>query len=390
MKKVLMLFWALASVAYANAENILQVTPCTIESGYTENDYDEDHMFSIEMTNDIVGEEGITGLQFDMYLPEGLTVLTDIELNPDRFEGRIVKKQWTPNATAELTDKGNGHYLFTLYHSDLETISGTEGTIISFYYETTEDFNNKLCPIVIKNIVLAPVEGASVEVESSTSYIKVGNPTNATLAMEGVIPSFVNEALAAETAISTLDLTNVTASNGTFAYVPGRDVVAPATEVKGDVAATVAPAAGNTYATVCLPFAADFACYTLDAVSDGYASFSAKTTLAANTPALVSQSVTATASNVALAAAAAETKTAGYYVKGGNFCKVNGSATIPALRGWWDIADDVRAFVIDGEETAINAIEGVEAQTIYNVAGMRMNKAQRGVNIVGGKKVVIK
>lgn len=389
MKKAFLLL-CLAFALFVNAENIIQVTPCTIESGYTKNNYDQSHMFSIEMTNDIVGADGITGIQFDMYLPEGLNVLADVELNPDRFEGRTVKNVWQPNAAVELVKQGEGHYLFLLYHTNLETVSGTEGTIISFYYETTEEFNNKLCPIVLKNIVLKPVEGAKVEVASSTSYIKVGNPTDVTLEMEGVIPSFVNTALATETAITTLDLTNVTASNGTFTYVPGRVVKAPEAEVKGNVTATVAPKTGSTYASVCMPFAADIHCYTYEGVEGEFACFTSKTALDANTPALIDESVTATAENVVLGATTDEIRTSGYYVKGDKFCKVTGSATIPALRGWWNIPNEVRGMVVEGEETAIGNVNDEGENIIYNVAGIRLSKAQRGVNIVGGKKVILK
>ena len=55
---------------------------------------------------------------------------------------------------------------------------------------------------------------------------------------------------------------------------------------------------------------------------------------------------------------------------------------------------DVKAFFldIDGQETAIGEIFGdkVEQDTIYNLAGQRMSRVQKGVNIVNGKKVLVK
>ena len=51
----------------------------------------------------------------------------------------------------------------------------------------------------------------------------------------------------------------------------------------------------------------------------------------------------------------------------------------------------VKAFFLGGGEDAIQSVfDGVAAGKIYNVAGQRINKLQRGVNIVNGKKVVIK
>ena len=51
-------------------------------------------------------------------------------------------------------------------------------------------------------------------------------------------------------------------------------------------------------------------------------------------------------------------------------------------------------FIFDaGETTAINAIEGsktVSDQSIYNLNGQRISTPQRGINIIGGKKVLVK
>lgn len=56
---------------------------------------------------------------------------------------------------------------------------------------------------------------------------------------------------------------------------------------------------------------------------------------------------------------------------------------------------EVKAFYLDfGDDTptAINAVEAAqnESAVIYNLAGQRLNKAQKGVNIINGKKVLVK
>lgn len=394
MKKLIVLISCLvsATVAMAQYEAGLLVKPV--------NTVANDPVATTDKTLDFCLDNatGFEGIQFDMYVPEGIDVDASYFEKGSGLPYTSGRGGVTYNHTlgsGEKTSDMSGFKKYTVLIYSTKHDAFTASDIFSFYVGTSETVSDGFYPIYFKNIALCYVgQSTGDELACQMTYVKVGNPEKQTLQIEGVMSSVLNEALAAETAISKLDLTNVTASNGTFAYVPGRDVVAPETDVKGDVSATVAPAEGKTYATVCLPFAADVDCYTFDAVNGDYASFSAKPTLDANTPALVSKSVTATASNVALAAATTETKTTGYYVKCDDksdyFCKVNGSATIPALRGWWDIAANVRGFVIDGEETAINAIDANEAETIYNVAGVRLNKAQRGVNIVNGKKVVIK
>lgn len=47
--------------------------------------------------------------------------------------------------------------------------------------------------------------------------------------------------------------------------------------------------------------------------------------------------------------------------------------------------------VFDDDETGINAIEDEQVNgTIYNLAGQRLNKPQKGINIINGKKVFVK
>ena len=54
-------------------------------------------------------------------------------------------------------------------------------------------------------------------------------------------------------------------------------------------------------------------------------------------------------------------------------------------------AASVKGFLLDGTPTAI---EGVEAENntdvIYNLSGQRVQKAQRGLYIVNGKKLMVK
>ena len=59
--------------------------------------------------------------------------------------------------------------------------------------------------------------------------------------------------------------------------------------------------------------------------------------------------------------------------------------TIPA-------ATPVKAFLFPENPTAINAIETAENENteIYNLAGQRLSKVQKGVNIINGKKVLVK
>ena len=84
-----------------------------------------------------------------------------------------------------------------------------------------------------------------------------------------------------------------------------------------------------------------------------------------------------------------------YFVSKGALYKSTGATTIKAFRAYLQAktAGATVKMFIDGENVdAIDAINGEAAEqgAIYNIAGQRVNKAQKGIYIVNGKKVVVK
>ncbi len=80
--------------------------------------------------------------------------------------------------------------------------------------------------------------------------------------------------------------------------------------------------------------------------------------------------------------------------KGVGFYPAAEGLVIPAGKAYVEDASGVKAFVFDFDDaTGIEAIEHSPLTTdesIYNLAGQKMSKMQRGVNIIGGKKVMVK
>ena len=69
------------------------------------------------------------------------------------------------------------------------------------------------------------------------------------------------------------------------------------------------------------------------------------------------------------------------------------TGTIPAGKAYIQSASGVKAFYFDGDNaTGINEVNGqrsmVNGQSIYNLAGQRLQKMQRGINIIGNKKIL--
>ena len=78
--------------------------------------------------------------------------------------------------------------------------------------------------------------------------------------------------------------------------------------------------------------------------------------------------------------------------KGVGFYPVATTVTIPAGKAYLEITSKAKAFYALFEDDA-TAIENVNVNdnlngAIYNVAGQRLNKAQKGINIVNGKKIL--
>ena len=68
------------------------------------------------------------------------------------------------------------------------------------------------------------------------------------------------------------------------------------------------------------------------------------------------------------------------------------SGTIAAGKAYLELDSDIKAFFFDfnGEATGINDLKDIKnsQDIIFNIAGQRLNKAQKGINIVNGKKIL--
>ncbi len=83
-------------------------------------------------------------------------------------------------------------------------------------------------------------------------------------------------------------------------------------------------------------------------------------------------------------------------IGGVGFYPVGSSVTIPKGKAYLQYtgSSPVKGFtfVFDDDATAVEMVNGQSSMVngpIYNLAGQRLNKAQKGINIIGGKKMVI-
>jgi hypothetical protein len=87
-----------------------------------------------------------------------------------------------------------------------------------------------------------------------------------------------------------------------------------------------------------------------------------------------------------------------YVIKNNAVCPAGDGVTIGANKAYIDLSQvpvnsgeaGVKLF-INSDADAISAINAESRnEAIYNVAGQRLQKVQKGVNIVGGKKIIVK
>ena len=163
--------------------------------------------------------------------------------------------------------------------------------------------------------------------------------------------------------------------------------------------------------------------YTYEDVADGTNSTinfntKAEPTIEANVPVLVKATAASTSQSVeGVIVKTAEAKVAGtnfdfvgvyapmtvaakdYFVSGGKLYKSAGATSMKAFRAYVknlnpESTGEVKLF-IEGEDGIVTAIDTLDGESvvngaIYNIAGQRVEKAQKGIYIVNGKKVAVK
>jgi hypothetical protein len=167
-------------------------------------------------------------------------------------------------------------------------------------------------------------------------------------------------------------------------------------------------------------FGADAVVYTVSSYADGNVTLNTKDGISANEPVILKATKAGTSytledrtivagepvkngSNVTMTgsyAASTTVPTGAYVINGGKFYLVNSAVTIKGTRAYINVTEPaggevkavLNAVFEDGTETAIENVLGNEAANgaIYNLAGQRVQKAVKGLYIIGGKKVMVK
>ena len=390
-------------------EDVIAATEALTNATWTSNDGDVDAIFNGDFSSDIEGDWGLTG--------------------------------WTrTNAWGQQRTEVEGDYATAYYNQPGSLQYGNQGVYtmplaantayqLTFSYRSHENNSNKGITVSVLNESSEGLKAVTFEGNGSTSEWAAARAYFTTGAAGNYVLTLANNGNTWMTGISLTKFGTSAelALTDTEGYVFNFD-----NTYMEKVKLTRKVVEG--YNTVCMPFnltaeqvkeafGENAKVYTYQDVADGTNStinFNTKedNTIAANVPVLVGN---ATASNeektfngvilksytgdspmvagtnfdfVGTYAASTDIAADDYFIGNGAIYKSTGATTIKAFRAYIKAKTSgagVKMFV-DGIETGIDEINGAAAENgaIYNLAGQRVNKAQKGVFIVNGKKVIVK
>ena len=372
-------------------------------------------------------EADITGMNFDIEMPECLSRTQD---NGTDKAFAIADESRMTTADHSVSVNGTRVSITATATDDSKYIKGTSGKLLNLYYTTATDVADGIYPVKLTNITMTDGNGNVLDIAPVTSYVKVGNPQNVTLALDGHVPSYVSKALTSESGITALDMSKVTSVEGNFTLVDRRSIVVPEVDVTFEQA-TYNRHMANQWGTICLPFAvesnANVQYYELTDVNDSYMTFAPIDHVEAGMPAVckrLGDELNITADNVTLAKTTGENaqqidnyawtlkgtfdnltidpsqqnNAAIYYIACNQFVYANQSFPVPAFRAWFEApakgasAQALSISTEGGVATGINIIENADGtiKVAYGLDGRRMNKEAKGIQIINHKKVIVK
>lgn len=386
MKKIAILAAMFGCFTFANADEVLQISPVTVNFG--ESLDDSEATFDVSIPDNATNYQGVN---FELYVPQGVEI-DDTAMEGSGLPSKTSKGKTTYDHTIGIAKQATcpipGYDMWKVMVYNTKNSYFLGGELFSLYV-AAETLEEGVYPVYMREVKMSTTgaAGSATEFAAITTYLKVGANGSSVVEAEGLLPETVTAALATETAIKTLDLTKVTAVNGTFTYVDGREVVAPATSVVADLKYV-----GNNanYYSVKVPFTGTVSgnAYKFVSNDDKFATF-IETTEAADKTLLAKGKVTVTG-NGAIAGVEKLTNQSGNYVKDGTFY-YGANLTVKPMRGLFEgtSLSNLRV-VVDGELTGINAAE-IDAQSnTFDIQGRQVQNAKNGVYVVNGKKQFVK
>ncbi len=112
-----------------------------------------------------------TAFQFDLVLPEGLTVAK----NPDESFIAEIDKQRIVGHTLKVGDMGSNVYRFLAYSDQNKDLTGTSGALVNVSLQVAETVSEGSVDCSLQNIIVAKNDGVGVSLDDSKFNVKISS-----------------------------------------------------------------------------------------------------------------------------------------------------------------------------------------------------------------------
>lgn len=388
-----------AVVGEFDPNNALEVIPFTLTKGITD-------ASPVSIPIYAKSEKKLTSVTFNVELPAGVRIAEENvegEMLPQMAEISNASSSSLSGEYKFVGDAGSGKYSFEFSGDSRKNYIKAANEMTQFAtipLATANDLAAGVYTMKITNVNLGGYEG-----EYYVSFFVGESKGDAIL--YGHYNDAAKEAAQAALKGGSADITEATV-DGDLAL---NDVLVYG---KTNTSYSRNVTAGN-YGTICLPYAlasdANVQYYTLSEVQPDKVVFAPAANVAANEPALF-KAKNATISSESTGYCLAKTagtgdefgglqltgtyaplnlaSEAGYYVSDNKL--YNDGATVAPFRAYLAGTAPVNGLriFIDGETGLEEITDQLSNDDIYNLQGVKLQKTQKGVNIVGGKKIFVK
>ena len=392
-------------------------------------------------------DDAFTGLQFDLALPEGISLVSD----EDGYFVSLGSRTTSRKHTIEAQLQADGTIRVMAYSNRNSNFSGSEGDVAILTLKADDQLKAGVYDVQLHNIILSQANGGDIDQQEPADY--EGSILSGALAENPVIKGDITaEAANVISAAVTKDVTHIdltlaakvaddavftTANPNTLILAAAGTQNASKNVVAGDICANLvlsdasafaAPKTFtasqvsfstnvNEYKTLTLPFNADvpegFSASNATSVTGSTVNLESTSTINANSPVLIEGEgtlelkatnavVNATGDAALINGMLSGTfksipAPVGSYVlqkqngTTGFYLVADVQPTVNAFRAHLNVPNsDVKLYTFGDEATGISLTPAhLEEGTIYyNVSGQRMSRMQKGINIVNGKKIL--
>ena len=392
-------------------------------------------------------DDAFTGMQFDLTLPEGISLVSDEVGYLVDLGSRTTSRKHTIEAQLQA----DGTIRVMAYSNRNSNFSGSEGDVAILTLKADDQLKAGVYDVQLHNIILSQANGGDIDQQEPADY--EGSILSGTLAENPVIKGDITaEAANVISAAVTKDVTHIdltlaakvaddavftTANPNTLILAAAGTQNASKNVVAGDVCANLvlsdasafaAPKTFtasqvsfstnvNAYKTLTLPFNADvpegFSASNATSVTGTTVNLESTSTINANSPVMIEGEgpLELKAANAVVKATGDAAFTngmlsgtfksipapVGSYVlqkhsgTTGFYLVADVQPTVGAFRAILNVPETgVKLYTFDDEATGISLTPALseEGATYYNVSGQRMSRMQKGINIVNGKKIL--